>query len=147
MKTITTMLLASIFCVGCSEKKKNENNTSEANAQLVQSVFQHFNQHDWEGMAQLYIENAEFKDPEYGSEKVTKTRADIVKHYTELSQMFPDVKDEIIAIYASGNKHVIVEFVSSGTAPDGTRFTLPICAIFTIEDGMITKDYNYYDNF
>ena len=42
---------------------------------------------------------------------------------------------------------MIVEFVSTGTAPDGTKFELPIVSIFTIEEGMITKDWTYYDNF
>lgn len=147
MKTMTTLLLAAVLSLSCTAKKENKISNTKTNVELVQSVFEHFNQHDWEDMANLYIENAEFKDPEYGFEKVTKTRADIIGHYTALSQMFPDIKDEVVAIYASGEKHVIVEFVSTGTAPDGTAFTLPICSIFTIEDGMIAKDFNYYDNF
>jgi len=40
----------------------------------------------------------------------------------------------------------IVEFVASGTAPDGSPFELPIAAIFTIENGVITHDFTYYDN-
>lgn len=61
--------------------------------------------------------------------------------------MFPDLKDEIKTIYVSGNNNVIVEFVSTGTAPDNSKFELPICTIFTIENGKITKDFTYYDNF
>ena len=71
----------------------------------------------------------------------------IVKKYTELAELFPDVKDKIVQIYPSGDKHIIVEFISSGTAPDGLKFELPICTIFTIEKGFITKDFTYYDNF
>lgn len=50
-------------------------------------------------------------------------------------------------MYPSGENHIIVEFVSSGTAPDNSKFELPICTIFTIENGLITKDFTYYDNF
>ena len=60
--------------------------------------------------------------------------------------MFPDIKDRIVNIYPSGDKHVVVEFISTGTAPDGTKFELPICTIFTIENGKITKDFTYFDN-
>ena len=60
--------------------------------------------------------------------------------------MFPDVKDNVIHTYPSGDNHIIVEFISSGTAPDQTKFELPICTIFTIENGLITKDYTYFDN-
>ncbi|WP_198412578.1 nuclear transport factor 2 family protein [Kaistella antarctica] len=52
----------------------------------------------------------------------------------------------MIQIYPSGNQHIIVEFISRGTAPDNTKFELPICTIFTIENGLITKDFTYYDN-
>lgn len=144
MTLIAVMVLLNI---SCNDNKKRREGTSQTNIKIVQSVFEHFNNHDWEGMANLYIENAEFKDPEYGLEKVKRSRVSTVKHYTELNQLFPDIKDEVIAIYPSGDKNVIVEFVSTGTAPDGTTFTLPVCTVFTIEQGMITKDHNYYDNF
>lgn len=32
-------------------------------------------------------------------------------------------------------------------APDNSKFTLPICTVFTIENGLITQDFTYYDNF
>ncbi|WP_310556842.1 nuclear transport factor 2 family protein [Flavobacterium sp.] len=57
------------------------------------------------------------------------------------------MNDKIIQIYPSGEHTVIVEFVSSGTAEDGSKFELPICTIFTIEKGKITKDFTYFDNF
>jgi ketosteroid isomerase-like protein len=56
-------------------------------------------------------------------------------------------QDEIIQVYPSDNNHIIVEFISSGTAPDGSKFELPICTIFTIENEKIVKDFTYYDNF
>ncbi|MBX7262129.1 MAG: nuclear transport factor 2 family protein [Chitinophagales bacterium] len=52
----------------------------------------------------------------------------------------------IVNIYHA-NEHVIVEFLSKGTAPDGMKFTLPICTIFKIKNGKIVKDFTYYDNF
>jgi ketosteroid isomerase-like protein len=57
------------------------------------------------------------------------------------------LKDEVKAVYPSGENHIIVEFISTGTAPDNSKFELPICTIFTIENGKITKDFTYYDNF
>ena len=120
-------------------KKENEN--------LIQQYFQYFNNHEWEKMANLYSETAIFKDPSLGTGIVKQNRQQFIDKYSELSQIFPDLKDEIINIYTSGQKHIIVEFVSSGTAPDGSIFKLPICTIFTIEKGKITKDFSYYDNF
>ena len=78
---------------------------------------------------------------------VKQTRQQIIDKYSELSQVFPDLYDEVIQIYPSGDKHIIVEFISTGTAPDNSKFELPICTILTIENGIITKDFTYFDNF
>ena len=117
----------------------------EENVRIAKSVFEYFNQHDWEGMAALYTDPAEFKDPSLGQGIVKQTRAQIVQKYKGLEEMSHDVRDDLLQVYPSGERHVIVEFVSSGTAPDGTRWTLPICTIVTIENGKITKDFTYYD--
>jgi len=95
----------------------------------------------------MYSPAATFKDPSLGAGVVKQSREDFVKKYSELSDTFPDLKDTVVSIYPSGANTVIVEFVSSGTAPDGSKFELPICTIFEIESGQITKDFTYYDNF
>lgn len=120
---------------------------TSANEKLVKTYFEHFNNHDWNKMANMYVDNAEFKDPSLGEGIVKQTKQQIIDKYSELNGVFPDLHDKIIQIYPSGEKHIIVEFVSSGTAPDNSKFDLPICTIFTIENGLITKDFTYFDNF
>ncbi len=95
----------------------------------------------------MYSEVSEFKDPTLGPGIVTQTRKQIIDKYSELNSMFPDLHDQVIKLYPSGDQHIIVEFVSTGTAPDSSTFELPICTIFTIENGLITKDFTYFDNF
>lgn len=114
---------------------------------FARDYFGTFNRHEWDKLAAMYAPTAEFKDPSLGPGVVPQTREEFVKKYTGLAQTFPDVRDSVVAVYPAGEKHVVVEFVSSGTAPDGSKFTLPICTIFEIENGLITKDYTYYDNF
>ena len=118
----------------------------EQNVALAKKVYEHFNNHEWEKMAGLYAEPAQFKDPSLGPDIVKQTRQQIATKYREMEEMSPDVRDDIVSVYPSGDKHVVVEFVSSGTAPDGTKWQLPICTIFTMENGLITKDFTYYDN-
>ena len=95
----------------------------------------------------MYVENAEFKDPSLGLGIVKQTRQQFVKKYAELQSVFPNLKDRVVHIYPSGEKNIIVEFISTGTAEDGSQFELPICTIFTLENGKIIKDFTYYDNF
>ncbi|MBX7243341.1 MAG: nuclear transport factor 2 family protein [Bacteroidia bacterium] len=139
-------LLALTGLLSCNPPAQ-DNSAADANVAIVKQNFAHFNAHDWTKMASMYAEKAEFKDPGLGTEIVTQTRKQIIEKYTGLQSEIPDVHDEILTIYPSGNQHVIVEFVSTGTAPDSSRFKLPICTIFTLENGLITKDFTYYDNF
>lgn len=121
--------------------------TTTDNVKLVNQYFEHFNNHEWTEMANMYAETSDFKDPSLGQGIVKQSRQQIMDKYSELNEIFPDLHDEVIQIYPSGDKHIIVEFVSSGTAPDNSKFKLPICTIFTIENGIITKDFSYFDNF
>lgn len=120
---------------------------THSNEKLIRQYFDYFNQHEWHKMADLYSETADFKDPTLGTGIVKQTRKQIAEKYAEMNNTFPDIRDEVVQIYPSGEQHVIVEFISTGTAPDGSVFQLPICTIFTIENGIITKDYSYFDNF
>jgi len=117
------------------------------NEKIVRQYFEYFNNHEWARMANMYAETADFKDPSLGPGIVKQTREQIIEKYAQLNEIFPDLHDNVLQTYVSGDQHIIVEFVSTGTAPDGSKFELPICTIFTIENGMITKDFTYYDNF
>lgn len=119
----------------------------EKNEAIIQQYFDHFNKHEWKQMAELYAPNADFKDPALGKGIVKQTPEQIIEKYTALQQIFPDIHDEIVKIYPSTNEFITVEFISKGTAADGTLLELPICTIFTIKDGKIVADFTYYDNF
>jgi len=150
MKTISTILLVVFLLISCNNQNTNNveaNMARTENEKIVRQYYEYFNNHEWEKMAEMYTEVSDFKDPSLGQDIVKQTRQQIIEKYSGLSEMFPDVKDEIVQIYPSGEKHMIVEFISTGTTPDGSKFELPICTIFTIESGLITKDFTYYDNF
>ncbi len=146
MKNLLTLFIASLALISCNNQTP-KNMTIAENEKIVRQYYDYFNKHDWEKMAGMYVEVSDFKDPSLGQGIVKQTRQQVIEKYAGLSTMFPDVKDEIIQIYPSGDKHIVVEFVSTGKAADGTKFELPICTIFTIENGKITKDFTYYDNF
>ena len=143
MKNILPILF--IFILSSCEKQKAKNTIN--NEQLVKQYFEHFNNHKWTKMANMYAETADFKDPSLGPGIVKQTRQQTIDKYNELSKIFPNLHDEVIRIYPSGDNHVIIEFLSNGTALDKTKFELPICTILTIENGLIIKDFTYFDNF
>lgn len=112
---------------------------------LVRVYFEHFNAHDWQALAGMYTDTALMLDPSTGPEAVPFSRADIVDKYNGLSEQISDVRDSVVAV-RPGLGSVTVEFVSTGTAPDSTRFRLPICTVLVLRDGLIAEDRTYYDN-
>lgn len=154
MKKVILILMFGVWIGACQtsvEDKKTEKPNPQMllqaqNVEIAKKVYEHFNKHDWQKMAELFVENADFKDPSLGLDIVKQTRKQIVAKYQELEKAFPDLHDEIVNIYPSGDKSVIVEFISTGTAPDKSKLKVPICDIFVIENGLITKNYTYYDN-
>ena len=151
MKKLVFFLTLAIGLLSCNDQTDKEMETKdvqqERNIELTKKYFDYFNKHEWEKMAEMYTETAEFKDPSLGQGIIKQTQREIVVKYAELNRVFPDLYDEVIQVYPSGDNHIIVEFVSTGTAPDDSKFELPICTIFTFENGKITKDFTYYDNF
>ena len=146
MRNLIAILIASLALLSCSTQGQ-QNTPAAANEAIVKQYFEHFNNHEWEKMANMYVETVEFKDPSFGNGIVKQTRQQIADKYAELNKMFPDLHDKVVQTYPSGDNHIIVEFVSTGTGPDSSKFELPICTVFTIENGMITKDFTYFDNF
>lgn len=128
-----------LLLAACSPATRQRENLA-----IAEKLFKHFNEHQWQDMATLYADSALFLDPSFGKEFVSKTRSETVAKYRELQQMFPDIHDAVTAMYTDG-KTVVVEFVSTGTAPDGTAFSLPIVSVLTVENGLIVKDATYYD--
>ena len=145
MKKIFPVLIFMITLFISCNNKSNMNGSN--NEKLVKQYFEYFNNHEWAKMANMYADTAEFKDPTLGQGIVKQTRQQTIDKYTELNKIFPDLHDNVIQTYPAGGNHIIVEFVSTGTAPDKTKFELPICTILTIENGAITKDFTYFDNF
>lgn len=145
MKNTVFAFLFILFLIACKNENASSTNTV-SNEKIIQEYFTHFNQHNWEKMADMYATTAEFKAPSLGTGIVKQSRKEIVKKYSELNAMFPDIQDKINQIYTSGDKHIIVEFISIGTAYDSTKLHLPICTVFEIENGKIIKDFTYYDN-
>ena len=146
MKKLLPIFFLSFALICCNNPKQKVMLLTQ-NEKLVKQYFEHFNNHDFVKMANLYVDNAQFKDPSLGQGIVKQTRNQTIQKYTELHKMFPNLHDQVIQLYPSGDKHIIVEFISSGTGADKVKFELPICTIFTIENGVITKDFTYYDNF
>jgi len=133
------LLFLGILIAGCSNNSETEKNVTIATA-----MFDAFNKHDWKKMASYYSNDAQFLDPSFGTEYVTKSRNETAVKYAEFEKMFPDIQDRVVGMYPS-NEKVTIEFISTGSISDSTKFKLPIITVLTFKDGLIVKDATYYD--
>ena len=147
MRKLLTIIIAVFVFTSCNNQNQSKMSDTSRNEKIIRQYFEYFNSHNWKMMAEMYTETADFKDPSLGKGIVKQTRKQTEDKYAELNKIFPDLHDKVIQIYPSGENHIVVEFISTGTAPDNSKFELPICTIFTIENGLITKDFTYFDNF
>jgi ketosteroid isomerase-like protein len=145
MRTYYLLAYCLMTCFACHQNPPLHDEAA-ANEKIIHIYFTYFNQHRWTEMASLYADSVEMRDPSIGPNLVHMLRADIIEKYKSLGHALPDVRDSIANEYYSGD-NVVVEFISKATGPDGKKFELPICTIFAIHDGKITKDLTYYDNF
>ena len=139
--TLTTILT---LLVACSPAVPATEAGADHQA-FVTRYFDTFNRYDWTALSEMYAPTATFLDPSLGPVPVAQSREEFVRKYTELVATIRGLRDSVVAIHPSGPDRVIVEFVASGTTPDGAAFTLPIVTVFTLENGLITKDHTYYD--
>ena len=147
MRKLLIFLVTVCMFISCNNQNQLKPIDTSKNEEIVKQYFEYFNSHNWKKMAEMYTETADFKDPSLGKGIVKQTRKQTEDKYAELNKIFPDLHDKVIQIYPSGENHIVVEFISTGTAPDNSKLELPICTVFTIENGLITKDFTYFDNF
>ena len=147
MRKLLIFVVTVYMFISCNNQNQSKTLDTTKNEKIVNQYFEYFNSHNWKKMAAMYTETADFKDPSLGKGIVKQSRKQTEDKYAELNEIFPDLHDKVIQIYPSGENHIVVEFISTGTAPDNSKLELPICTIFTIENGLITKDFTYFDNF
>lgn len=136
MKSLTLTCLLLAFVTDSKAQIRADN------LSVAKAIFNAFNAHDWNGMMQYYAEDAVFMDPSFP--EPVRDRDFMVRHHTELHQVFPDIHDAVKFMYVAGDT-IIVEFVSTGTNQSGESFTLPICTVLTFKKGKVIRDATYYD--
>ena len=131
-----------IFLFSCVQPGGKINIVS--NTQVVKSLFDAYNNHDWATVAGCYADSTLVMDPALGDSAVYQTQQATIKRLQALQQKYPDLKAQIKEIY-SDRGHVIVEFTAEGTSHNNTLWHLPQCAVFTLKEGKISGSNTYYD--
>ena len=132
-----SLFAGAIVLWACSPGTTTRNLSPDETRRVATAVFEAFNAHDWTQMESLYADSVLLQDPAYPGGKTGKVGM------TEFYQSVTDIHDEVQNIVVEGNV-AVVEFISTGTL-NGQMFSLPICSVLTIENGLVVRDNTYYD--
>jgi len=125
MRLFPRFIVVIVLAVSCQSAPSR---TDRGNVEVVNSIFDAFNDHDWSRMLRYYSEHAVFKDPSF--DVPVSDLKKIAAHYQRMQEYFPDIRNDVVSI-TWGSDRLLVEFVSSGTSINGETLRLPICTVFT----------------
>ncbi len=119
---------------------------------IIETHFKALMQHDVKAIADGYANDAQIFSPNWDGAKTGKEGA--AEAYKRYFASTPDLTYKVNNTINAGS-NVIVEYVVSGAlsnpeagTPDymkGKKYTLNYCAIFTIKNGKIAKETDYFD--
>jgi steroid delta-isomerase-like uncharacterized protein len=122
------------------------------NAKLIDEHFKALTQHDVTAIVAGYATDAKMFSPNWEGEKAGQ--AGITEVYTRYFSSTPDLSYRVNNIIYAGD-NVVVEYDSGGTfsnpekgTPDymkGKKYSIKYCAVFTLRDGKIFKETDYFD--
>lgn len=115
-------------------------NTAATPSQVVQAMFDAFNRHDAAAMAVLYSANARLNSSDFCSPRGKK---DVERTYASLFAAFPDIRDDLDSLVASGDR-VAVRFTARSRS-GGTAMALRIMTFLTVRGGLIVEDDSIFD--
>lgn len=120
--------------------------------QLIDDHFKALMNHDIKAIAAAYADDAQVFSPNWEGAKAGV--AGITEVYSRYFSSTPDLAYKIVNIINAGN-NVVVEYTSGGTlsnpetgTPDymkGKKYSLTYCAVFTLKNGKIVKESDYFD--
>ena len=113
----------------------------EAARSVVAQLVEAYNAKDLEAIAALYREDARYwsalGDWQHGL-------PEILSHIEELHRKLPDEK-MLVKSLATDGEALVVEFVSTGTAPSGEPYELEFTEVIDLVDGKIAGVKVYLD--
>ena len=128
------------------------NVTFAQSSKLIDDHFAALIKHDVKAIASGYADDAQVYSPNWEGAK-TGT-AGISEVYSRYFASSPDLTYKVTNIMDAGD-NIVVEYTSGGTLsnPEGNtpsymkdkKYTLNYCTIFTIKNGKIIKESDYFD--
>jgi steroid delta-isomerase-like uncharacterized protein len=127
-------------------------NVCGQSSKLIDDHFKALTNHDIKAIASGYADDAEVYSPNWEGAKAGL--AGVTEVYSRYFKSTPDLWYKVTRVIITGEA-IVVEFTSGGTLsnPEGNtpaymkdkKYTLNYCAVFTIKNGKIVREADYFD--
>lgn len=124
------------------------------NASIARTIYESFNNRDFDRAASLMANDVEWRDMPTG--EVWHGPNGFKQSFQRWATAFPDGKCEITNLVCAGD-WCTVEFIGRGTntgpmagptgemPATGRRVEVPFCDVFEIKNGKVTRGHSYFD--
>jgi ketosteroid isomerase-like protein len=115
--------------------------TEDVNRRVVERYFQCANDEDWNGLREVFDENAELRAV---GARPRSGRDEVVAYYPRIFGLWAEHRDDPVRLLVDGDT-VTAEVRFTGTTPGGKHVEFDAVDVIDIEDGRITRLTNWYD--
>jgi steroid delta-isomerase-like uncharacterized protein len=129
--------------------------TESGQPKSVRSIYEAFHDRNFEGVADLFAEDAEITSVATGDSY--RGREGYLQFARAWAAAFPDLRVEVVR-YEMTERWVLAEYVFRGThtgalitgsgfvPPTWAQIDLPLCDTFQLQDGRVTRMQTYFDS-
>jgi ketosteroid isomerase-like protein len=112
------------------------------NRQIIQAYFDRMNSEDWEGLGELFAEDAVLEAPGFPRQRGRKT---VSGYFRAALGIYPKHYDDPVRIVVAGDT-VTVNIHYEGTLANGYQLSFDAVDVFELRDGKIVEETSWYDS-
>jgi ketosteroid isomerase-like protein len=112
------------------------------NRQIIQAYFDRMNSEDWEGLGDLFAEDAVLEAPGFPRQRGRET---VSGYFRAALGIYPKHYDDPVRIVVAGDT-VTVNIHYEGTLANGYQLSFDAVDVFELRDGKIVEETSWYDS-
>ena len=118
---------------------------SQQNVEVIRRLYQAMNVRDSEAFAELAHPALEWVPDQRLGEEPVRGREKVIRFFSDLAQMFADLRTETERVWETGDQVLVFVRVSGSGAGSGPGFDIRIAHLWTLSDGVVVRGEGFGD--
>ena len=116
---------------------------SEENIGVIRRLYKAIDARDSEGFAELTHPALEWVPDQRLGEEPVRGREKVIRFFSDLAQMFEDLRTETERVWETGDRVLVFVRVSGSGAGSGPSFDIRIAHLWTLSSGIVVRGEGY----